>query len=320
MAPTRPAAAIAPWWWQTRCVIESLSYLGVASPNVDAWRTFGPDLFGFQLAADSADGAVRLRMDDQPWRLAIHPAESDDIAYLGWNVASSAALATQVATLEAHGIAVTPGDTDLAEARAVAEIVWFVDPIGFRHELSWGRSVYHHTFRPGRAMSGFLTGAGGMGHVVLFVPDIEAAEAFLTGVLGFRFSDQIKVGRATLRFLHCNSRHHTLALMGRPGMVGFHHLMVEVNSVDDVGMALDLVRAAGHTVTTGFGKHTNDLMTSFYVRTPSGFDLEYGYGGVMIDDATWTPATYHATSIWGHERTTEKLPAGIVRPVKGASA
>ncbi|MBX3705313.1 MAG: hypothetical protein KF911_01680 [Pseudomonadales bacterium] len=31
-----------------------------------------------------------------------------------------------------------------------------------------------------------------------------------------------------------------------------------------------------------------------------GFDVEYGYGGVEIDDATWRPETYFAPSLWGH--------------------
>ena len=35
------------------------------------------------------------------------------------------------------------------------------------------------------------------------------------------------------------------------------------------------------------GRHTNDLMTSFYVRTPSGFEIEYGTGGLVVDDDTW---------------------------------
>ncbi|MFD0567797.1 hypothetical protein ACFQ2M_41870 [Kitasatospora saccharophila] len=33
--------------------------------------------------------------------------------------------------------------------------------------------------------------------------------------------------------------------------------------------------------------HPNDHMFSFYVRTPSGFSVEYGWGGLLIDDATW---------------------------------
>jgi hypothetical protein len=70
--------------------------------------------------------------------------------------------------------------------------------------------------------------------------------------------------------------------------------------MDDVGRALDRVVAAGLPISSSLGKHTNDRMTSFYVRTPSGFDVEYGWGGVEIDDATWQVTSYDATSIWGH--------------------
>ena len=28
-------------------------------------------------------------------------------------------------------------------------------------------------------------------------------------------------------------------------------------------------------------------MVSFYVRTPGGFDIEYGTDGQLVDDATW---------------------------------
>jgi hypothetical protein len=49
------------------------------------------------------------------------------------------------------------------------------------------------------------------------------------------------------------------------------------------------------------GRHTNDLMTSFYVRTPSGFEIEYGTGGRVVDDETWEVVPYDAQSIWGHQ-------------------
>jgi extradiol dioxygenase len=52
-------------------------------------------------------------------------------------------------------------------------------------------------------------------------------------------------------------------------------------------------------------------MTSFYVRTPSGFEIEYGTGGRRIDDDdAWTVDAYDAGSLWGH-----KQPAtGPLRP------
>ena len=67
-------------------VIRSLSYLGFASPRIDDWRHFGPDILGTEMAPDGPDGAIRLRVDEAPWRLAIHPGTADDLLYVGWNV------------------------------------------------------------------------------------------------------------------------------------------------------------------------------------------------------------------------------------------
>ncbi len=51
------------------------------------------------------------------------------------------------------------------------------------------------------------------------------------------------------------------------------------------------------------GRHTNDHMTSFYANTPSGFFVEYGWGGRVIDPGSWAPhETYDGPSLWGHER------------------
>jgi hypothetical protein len=51
------------------------------------------------------------------------------------------------------------------------------------------------------------------------------------------------------------------------------------------------------------GRHTNDHMTSFYVNTPSGFFIEYGWGGRVIDRDEWQPhETFDGPSLWGHER------------------
>ena len=37
------------------------------------------------------------------------------------------------------------------------------------------------------------------------------------------------------------------------------------------------------------------------MRTPSGFAVEVGHGGVKIDDATWdAEREYGGVSLWGH--------------------
>ena len=48
------------------------------------------------------------------------------------------------------------------------------------------------------------------------------------------------------------------------------------------------------------GRHANDFMVSFYLRTPSGFDIEYGTGGLLVDSATWVSRETTAHSVWGH--------------------
>jgi hypothetical protein len=53
-------------------------------------------------------------------------------------------------------------------------------------------------------------------------------------------------------------------------------------------------------ITRGLGRHTNDHMTSFYLKTPSGFDVEYGWGARTVDDATWQVQRHEKGSIWGH--------------------
>jgi 2,3-dihydroxybiphenyl 1,2-dioxygenase len=288
-------------------VINALSYIGFRSPNFEDWASFGPEVLGAQLAPRGADGAVRLRVDGADARIAVHPGERDEVAYLGWDVGDQAGLEAVTAAIRRAGMQVDD-DRAAAEDRHVAALAVFVDPFGFRHELTYGLAD-GGPFVPGRPISGFVTGDGGLGHVVLIVPDLDRARALFCDVLGFKVSDTIDQG-VPITFLHCNARHHTVAIAGGRGLVGVHHLMLEVGSLDDVGAALDIAIARDLPLVMSLGRHTNDLMTSFYVRTPSGFEIEYGTGGRLIDDATWTVEAYDAQSLWGHR----PPPGGAPRP------
>jgi Glyoxalase/Bleomycin resistance protein/Dioxygenase superfamily len=79
-------------------------------------------------------------------------------------------------------------------------------------------------------------------------------------------------------FLHCNQRQHTLAF-GPPAEKRINHLMFEVERMEDVGLAYDLVSQAGIPVVIEPGSHANDQMYSFYFKNPSGFMSEIGWGG-----------------------------------------
>lgn len=299
-------------------MITSLAYLGVGSPNKDEWPPMATDMWGAMVADPGPDGAVRIKIDDAPWRIQIHPADQDETRYIGWGVDWEEDLDTLEEALADAGITAERGDAQLAAARDVNRILVFTDPWGFRHEVTWGRTAQRSTFRPGRAISGFVTGQQGLGHLLLLIPDIEEGHRFFTR-LGFRLSDKIIVpGKLNARFYHCNARHHTLALgQCPPGVAGLNHVMLQMSSLDDVGTGYEIAREMGVPITLTLGRHTNDQQFSFYHSTPSSFHVEYGFGGLEVDEETWVPKVYDRTAVWGHAKhpDSEGRPPGIMHPL-----
>jgi 3,4-dihydroxy-9,10-secoandrosta-1,3,5(10)-triene-9,17-dione 4,5-dioxygenase len=103
-----------------------------------------------------------------------------------------------------------------------------------------------------------------------------------------------------MRFLGCGPRHHSIAFAAIPAPTGIVHVMLEATTLDDVGRAIDRCARHGAPQVSTLGRHANDLMVSFYLRTPSGFDIEYGTDGLLVDDATWVARETTAHSVWGH--------------------
>jgi 2,3-dihydroxybiphenyl 1,2-dioxygenase len=281
-------------------VVQALGYVGIEARSPEDWAGYGTNFLGLQLAERAASQLV-FRMDDRRQRLVVTPGERDGARFFGWELTDAAALEAMAARLEAAGVPVSRGDRALADQRRVAGLVAVQDPMGNRVELVHGAEATDAPFIPGRPISGFRTGALGMGHAVLTVPRMAEALAFYRDLLGFRVSDYV-TNPFHAYFLHVNPRHHSLALI-ETGSAGLHHLMVELFSLDDVGQGYDLAMLEEGRVATTLGRHTNDFMTSFYARTPGGFMLEYGWGGRAIDPATWEPVEMHSgPSLWGHER------------------
>lgn len=284
-------------------MIKELAYIGVASPRHDEWLAYGTDVLGCAPGPRGEDGSVRLRVDDALHRITIEPGDRDELLYTGWAFANEAELHAYLDRLRLSGVEPTAGTPAECRDRGVAELAWVTDPWGARHEFVAGQRRRPGTFWPGRPMTGFVADDFGLGHVVLVVPDLAQADAFYADLLGFTLSDRVDEEHMKVRFYHCNGRHHSLAVAEVPGKVGLNHLMLEVKSLDDVGTGLDIAKAAGVPVLRGIGRHTNDLMTSFYMLTPSSFQIEYGHGGIVVDDVTWVAATNDRPSLWGHELT-----------------
>ena len=284
--------------------IESLGYLGLGVKDPASWENFATEILGLQSV--TTGGRRILRMDEYAFRFALEEDASDDIAYAGWEVADANALREVAERLRALGVEVQTASADEASSRCVTEMIRCSDPFGLKCEAFYGPSIETAVFRSPRPISGFVTGQQGLGHIVIGAPDMQKSIRFYTEGLGFRMSDTIdmKFGdmKFTMAFMHCNARHHTVALIPFPSPRKLHHFMLQLRSIDDVGATMYLVQDRKIEITASLGRHTNDHMLSFYMRTPSGFEIEYGWGGREVDDATWHVQKHHAPSIWGHRR------------------
>ncbi len=291
-------------------LVRSLGYLRIETADVGAWREFGTSVLGMTEGRGPDQSALYLRMDNFPARLVVLPGSRERLLCSGWEVTDAAAFAAVARALDAAGVAVKAGDDATLADRRVGQLLSFDDPSGNGVEVFCGAALEH---RPavGRYATDFVTGDQGMGHVVLPVTDDSATLDFYTDVLGFRLRDSMRMpgeffGRPAgstvwMRFLGCCPRHHSLALAPMAAPAGIVHLMVEVGSLDEVGRALDRCERRGAVVSSTLGRHANDLMVSFYVQTPGGFDIEYGFDGLRVADSSWVTRETTAVSLWGHK-------------------
>lgn len=297
--------------------LKSLGYITISTNDIERWRHFAFGVLGFAQGAGPDASALYLRMDERAARLVVVPGDTDRVLTIGWEVRDHAALQRVIATLEAAGVPVKQLSVEDAEARRVEEVITFEDPAGTTLEVFHG-AVLDHSPVVTPFGANFVTGDQGMGHVVVPAMDPNGAFDFYTEVLGFRSRGAFRVplpkefGPVRVRFLGINERHHSLAIVPAahqrdPRLV---HIMVEVDSLDAVGQALDRVNAEGFQLSSTLGRHTNDKMVSFYVRAPGDWDIEFGTDGMRVDETYYTAEEITADSYWGHQWVGE-MPAAM---------
>ena len=279
-----------------------LGYLALEVRHLGAWEAFAVGVLGLEVGGRS-ESALSLRCDDWEQRFAVTAGAADDVACFGWEVDDARALEGVAGRLRSAGVACAEGSADEARARRVTRLLKTQDPAGHPSEVFFGADRAAAPFSSRHVHSPFVTGAQGLGHVVLGAPDPEASLRYYRDLLGFHLSDRIVCEvhghPVDITFMHGTARHHSVAF-GGPHRKRIHHFMLEVASMDDVGLAFDRALRAGVRIMQTLGRHPNDRMFSFYAKTPSGFQFEFGWGGRQVDDATWTPTTYDHISEWGH--------------------
>jgi 2,3-dihydroxybiphenyl 1,2-dioxygenase len=284
-----------------------LGYVVIESEKVDEWQRFAGEGLGLHVDRLSAD-QLAMRVDDRERRIIVQRGPAEDVVALGWETEDAASLDMMRGHIEANHTAIMESVSDAARLRGIDRFIGFTGPKGLAFEF------FTHARRTNQPLqaktSGFVTGAGGLGHVVLFTAKPEALIDQMQRLLGARLSDTItdKLQGIEMEFwfFHLNERHHSLAVAATKGMrvnpirTRIQHMMLEAESLNDVSDAYLRCKEMGYRIAMSMGQHPNDHGVSFYVVSPSGFEVELGHAPRKIGE-DWEAQTYRGISKWGHQ-------------------
>jgi len=297
--------------------VTELGYVRFGVSDLDAWRFFVTDLLGLELRDDINDGKLWVRIDYQHHRICIEQNDCDDLLAMGLRVAGREEFRELQGVLTEANIAFEVGDEALAIDRQVLEIMMLEDPAGNPIEIYHGPHIEPQMpFYPARRRHGkFVTGDGGLGHMIVRDRDADEAYEFYK-LLGLRSASEFRVpvppemgGYIRGRFMHCDhptAREHTIAF-GLERAKRINHLLMETDNIDDVMVTYERLKAHGeYPIMLDIGRHPNDQQMSFYVRSPSGFLIEIGYGGGALSNQSYILNGDY----WGHAPNPE-FPAAM---------
>lgn len=294
--------------------IRGIGYLGFESPNIAAWREYGPEVLGLAVAKSPEEEpeSLYLRLDDRRYRFAFQPGPIDKLAYIGWEAIGRLGFEDAVRKLEADGVAVERVDDAMKTRRGVRDMVRFKDPVGYQHELFYGQKGEPGSFVAGRRHGGYSTAERGFGHLVVITPEYgDDLHDFLIKTMGFQWYGS-GAGKGKTGFYRAklnNKTSHDIGYGLAPGRMGIQHIGLLTHEIRDVGETWDIVKNRQIPVQMTLGQHTQDPHFSFYHFTPSGFAVE-----VIAEMEPWPGDPFELNperlSYWGHE---------LVGPILGTS-
>lgn len=289
-------------------------YVVIEASDPAAWHTFLTGVVGAMAAGDGC-----YRIDERLFRFRVEPGAQDRLVATG----------LQVSPGSLDGLAARIGEVSWASdadacARGATRLFRTSDPAGHALEFYEGDGVAASPFVSPLGISRFVTGKLGLGHSVFAAQDFAPVLEFYRDIVGLAESDRPVMElfgpegpKTHAAFLHGEGgRHHCVALLEMPpGPAGCVHLMVELETLDEVGKAYDRAMAAACPISATLGRHWNDGVASFYVQTPGGFDLEIGCDGVIVGP-DWQVTQHNQVSVWGHEWAWQKA----MKEAQGAQA
>lgn len=139
-----------------------------------------------------------------------------------------------------------------------------------------------------------------LGHVGIFVRDIEKSKKFYTEILGFKVSDTNEQG---IVFLRCGTDHHDTVLVPMPKesqgsaqveRVEIQQISYEVDRVEDLRAALKFLEEKGVTIVSGLRQRGpgNDKTIDFLDPDGNNIQLywemdQIGWDGLSRPKEMW---------------------------------
>ncbi|MEE6137887.1 VOC family protein [Mycobacterium sp. 050128] len=285
-----------------------LGYVVIETNKIGDWKRFGRDAIGMHLDELTPD-TVRFRLDDNECRVLLRRGPAEDVVTLGWQLDGHATFDEISRRVADHGVPSVEGTDEEAKLRGVERFLRFPGPNGLSQEIyTTARTSALALNIPG---SGFVTGAGGMGHVALPTKKPHLVRGYYNHVFDARLSDYIDETingmKLKIRFLRVNERHHSVAIANatmlplNPIRTRVQHVNVQLATLDDMVASYQRSKELGFGIALSVGQHTNDKELSYYALTPSGFEWEVGWNPIVVDESTWSPTTHQGISIWGHQ-------------------
>lgn len=140
-----------------------------------------------------------------------------------------------------------------------------------------------------------------MSHLLMFSTDVPRSIDFYEKALGLRLSDKSADIIAFMHGAH-SSDHHLLAFAKSNGP-GLHHTSWAVDRLDQVGLGMDQMMAAGYTRGWGVGRHVIGSNYFYYVQDPWGSFTEYSFDIDFVGaDTNWPAQDYppeNSLYLWG---------------------
>ena len=127
-----------------------------------------------------------------------------------------------------------------------------------------------------------------LNHAVLFVADLQRAERFYIEVFGMEVAAREARANAAFLRLPRSGNHHDLGLFGvgpmappkRRGGIGLYHLAWQLDTIDDLAAARQLLQDAGAYT----GESSHGATKSVYGADPDGNEFEIMW---MLPRAAW---------------------------------